>query len=328
MELRPLGETGLEISEIVFGAGAVGGGVFRGETADRLATVRAARDGGINWIDTAPSYGNGESEENLAWILRELDWLPNLSTKVRLGPADLDDIDFAVRDSIEESMKRIGFAGFELVQLHNRIERERDIEAGAVGIEDVLGPGGIADALDRARDAGFAKLIGFTALGDVDVLHELVDSGRFDTLQTYHNVLNPSATRPVPQAFSALDYRELAVRASERGIGTLNIRVLAAGAIAGSTARAGGRAMSRGSEPDRDVARARLVDEASEGEPGTPVQRAIRYALDRPGLSGVLVGTAGATEVEEACAAATLPPLSPEALARLEALYDSDFDGI
>jgi D-threo-aldose 1-dehydrogenase len=66
MKLRPLGRTGLDISEIVFGAGAVGGGVFRGEPEARLETVRRARDAGINWIDTAPSYGNGESEENLS----------------------------------------------------------------------------------------------------------------------------------------------------------------------------------------------------------------------------------------------------------------------
>ncbi|MDA1146120.1 MAG: aldo/keto reductase, partial [Chloroflexi bacterium] len=71
---RPLGKTGLQISEIVFGAGAVGGGVFRGERDERLETVRHARDGGSNWIDTAPGYGNGQSEENLAWILRDLDW--------------------------------------------------------------------------------------------------------------------------------------------------------------------------------------------------------------------------------------------------------------
>ena len=327
MELRPLGQTGLEISEIVFGAGAVGGGVFRGEEADRLETVRHARDAGINWIDTAPGYGNGQSEENLGWILRELDWLPHLSTKVRLRPEDFEDIDYAVRNSAEESMKRLGFSGVELIQLHNRIERERNIEAGVVGIEDVLGTGGIADALDRVREAGFTKFIGFTALGDVEVLHELVASGRFDMLQTYHNVLNPSATRAMPDGWSSEDYRELAVGASERGMGTLNIRVLAAGAVAGHTARAGGRAMSPGSEPDRDIERAGLVDIALEGEPGTPVQRAIRFALGQPGLAGVLVGTADAAEVDEAVAAATLPPLSAEAIQRLEALYESDFAG-
>ena len=325
MELRPLGSTGLEISEIVFGAGAVGGGVFRGERDDRLETVRRAREGGINWIDTAPSYGNGESEENLSWILRDLEWRPHVSTKVRLGTEDFADIGYAVRNSVEESMKRLGLDGVELIQLHNRIERERNSEAGAVGIDDVLGSGGIADALDGVREAGFARFIGFTALGDVDVLHELVASGRFDTLQAYHNVLNPSATRPVPSAFSARDYRELAVRASEQGMGVLNIRVLAAGALAGQTARAGGFAMSPGSEPDRDLERAVLVDAAFEGEAGTPAQRAIRFALGQPGISGVLVGTAGAAEVDEAVAAAALPAISDEAAQRLETLYESDF---
>jgi aryl-alcohol dehydrogenase-like predicted oxidoreductase len=67
------------------------------------------------------------------------------------------------------------------------------------------------------------------------------------------------------------------------------------------------------------------VDAALEGEPGTPVQRAIRFALDQPGLSGVLVGTAAAAEVEEAVAAASLPPLTPAATDHLERLYERDF---
>jgi predicted aldo/keto reductase-like oxidoreductase len=64
------------------------------------------------------------------------------------------------------------------------------------GFEDVLGRPGIADALDQVRDAGSTQFIGFTALGDVDVLHELVANGRFDTLQTYHHVLNHSPASP------------------------------------------------------------------------------------------------------------------------------------
>ncbi len=72
VKLRPLGSTGLEISEIVFGAGATGGAVFRGDPAGRTEVVRRALDAGINWIDTASSYGDGQSEENLGRILAEL----------------------------------------------------------------------------------------------------------------------------------------------------------------------------------------------------------------------------------------------------------------
>jgi aryl-alcohol dehydrogenase-like predicted oxidoreductase len=75
--------------------------------------------------------------------------------------------------------------------------------------------------------------------------------------------------------------------------------------------------MSPGSEPARDLERAVLVDVAFEGQLGTPAQRAIRFALGQPGISGVLVGTVGSAEVDEvdeAVAAAALLPLSDEAL--------------
>ena len=326
MQLRPLGNTGLEISSIVFGAGAVGGGVFRGEESQRLETVRRAREHGINWIDTAPGYGDGQSEQNLAWILRELDWDPNLSTKVRLTAQELDDIPYAVRNSMEESLKRIGRDTVQLIQLHNRILPQRDPATGAVGIDDVLGPGGIADAFDDLRASGFARFAGFTALGDTDVLHQLVESGRFQTIQAYHNLLNPSMTRAMPPTFSSLDYHELAVAAANRGMGVLNIRVLAAGVLGGQEPR-GSHEMSPGSPPQRDAERAALVDAALEGEPGTPAQRAIRFGIGQPGISGVLVGFADPDQVDEAVEAAELPPLSADALSRLEALYESDFAG-
>ena len=324
MQLRPLGDTGLEISAIVFGAGAVGGGVFRGEESQRLETVRRARDHGINWVDTAPSYGDGQSEENLGWILRELDWRPNLSTKVRLSADEMDDIPYAVRNSMEESLKRLGRDAVQLIQLHNRILPERDAATSAVGIADVLGPGGIADAFDDLREAGFTSFSGFTALGDADVLHQLVESGRFQTIQAYHNLLNPSMTRSMPPAFSSLDYRELAGAATNRGMGVLNIRVLAAGVLGGQEPR-GDMEMSPGSPPQRDAERAVLVNAALEGEPGTPAQRAIRFGIGQPGISGVLVGFANPDQVDEAVAAAELPPLGADAQARIESLYESDF---
>lgn len=326
MELRPLGNTGLEISSIVFGAGAVGGGVFRGEESQRLETVLRAREHGINWIDTAPSYGDGQSEENLGWILEELGWRPNLSTKVRLSVEEMSDIPSAVRRSMEASLDRLGQEAVQLIQLHNPILPERDPQRGAVGIEDVLGPGGIADAFDDLREEGFAWFSGFTALGDVDVLHRLVESGRFQTIQAYHNLLNPSMTREMPEAFSSLDYRGLAVSAASRGMGVLNIRVLAAGVLGGQEPR-GSHEMSPGSPPQLDAERATLVDAALAGEPGTPAQRAIRFGVGQPGISGVLVGFANREQVDEAAGAAELPPLSAEAIGRLEALYESDFAG-
>ena len=99
-QYRELGTTGIRISEIVFGAGAVGGLVFRPDRDSRLEAVRRALGHGINWIDTAPSYGDGQSEENLGWILKELDADPHLSTKVRIGPDHVDDIPGEVQRSM------------------------------------------------------------------------------------------------------------------------------------------------------------------------------------------------------------------------------------
>ncbi len=324
MEQRALGDTGLRVPRIVFGAGAQGGVVIHSEPELRLAAVRRALDLGIDWFDTAPSYGDGQSEENLGRIFEQLRADPRVSTKVRLAPEELDDIPGAVRRSLEHSLQRLRRPSVQLIQLHNPIAAERT-ERGGLAVEDVLGPGGVADAFDAVVGAGLASLAGFTALGETDALHELVASGRFQTLQAYHNLLNPSASRPVADGFSALDYRRIIEVAAGRGMGVLNIRVLAAGIAAGAPAGSSRFVMSPGSDAESDARRAALVSEALAGEPGTMAQHAIRFGLATPGVSGVLVGFGAVEHIDEAVEAAGQPPLSEAAMRRLDALYASDF---
>jgi aryl-alcohol dehydrogenase-like predicted oxidoreductase len=174
-----------------------------------------------------------------------------------------------------------------------------------------------------------ARFAGFTALGEVDALHEVVASGRFGTVQAYHNLLNPSASRPVASGASRAsmaDYRRLIPAAADRGMGVLNIRVLAAGLIGGREppGRAG-MAMSPGSDVESDSRRMALVEDALREEPGTMAQKSIRFALDVHGVSGVLVGFTTTDQVDEAAEAAALPALSESAMARLDALYRTDF---
>src|SRR5215218_5054943 len=92
MRHRTFGRTGINVSEIVFGAGAVGGIVIHKDDATKREAVRRALTGGINWIDTAAQYGSGKSEEALGWILPELGATPYLSTKFQLDINDLHDI--------------------------------------------------------------------------------------------------------------------------------------------------------------------------------------------------------------------------------------------
>ena len=69
MEMRMFGRTGLELSVLGFGCGAVGGLMVRGDPLDQERTIARAITAGVNYFDTAVQYGNGESEKNLGRIL-------------------------------------------------------------------------------------------------------------------------------------------------------------------------------------------------------------------------------------------------------------------
>ena len=72
MEMRIFGRTGMQVSVLGFGCGAVGGLMVRGDYADQERTVARALDAGVNYFDTAVQYGDGESERNLGRILQKL----------------------------------------------------------------------------------------------------------------------------------------------------------------------------------------------------------------------------------------------------------------
>ena len=84
MKYRPFGSTGLNVSEIGFGCGNVGGLMIRGEHGDQVRAVARAMELGINFFDTAPSYGDGQSETNLGRVLKELSADVYVGTKFRI----------------------------------------------------------------------------------------------------------------------------------------------------------------------------------------------------------------------------------------------------
>lgn len=328
MKYRKFGSTGLEISEIVFGAGAVGGLVFKPDRQTRLEAVRKALDYGINWIDTAPSYGDGQSEENLGWILKELGARPYLSTKVSVRPEHVDDIPGEIERSIEASLKRLQMDSVDLIQLHTHVTRTAGAHRNSISIDNVLGGNGVLAGFERLRERGLARFFGFTGLGETDCLHELITSGRFHSVQAYHNLLNPSAGRIVPDGFYAQDYENLIGLAAQHGVGVLNIRVLAAGAIAGQEPPGGPNAgLSPGSTASADMERAAKVRDALGQEAGSMAQTALRFALMSPGVSGVLVGFSQLSHIDEAVAAVDMGPLSDNIMRALDAFYTADVSG-
>src|SRR5581483_2601463 len=97
MQLRVFGRTGMQLSVLGFGCGAVGGLMVRGDAADQERAVARALDVGVNYFDTAVQYGNGASETNLGRVLRKLK--PGnvvVGTKVRIQPGDYSRISEAV----------------------------------------------------------------------------------------------------------------------------------------------------------------------------------------------------------------------------------------
>src|ERR1700739_3433687 len=107
MKTRTFGRTGLEVSVLGFGCGAVGGLMVRGSAADQERAVARALELGINFLDTAAAYGNGEPKKNLARFLKTLRPQIFLSTKFTVLAEDHGRIGAAVAASLDASLKRL-----------------------------------------------------------------------------------------------------------------------------------------------------------------------------------------------------------------------------
>src|SRR5829696_10519953 len=106
MEQRPLGRTGLTVSALGFGCGAIGGLMTKGDPAEQTRAAARALEAGITYFDTARSYGDGKSEENLGRVLGELNAWDKVvvGTKFRVEPSEIGDAEGAIRRSLEGSL--------------------------------------------------------------------------------------------------------------------------------------------------------------------------------------------------------------------------------
>ncbi len=323
MEYRPLGRTGLRVSALGFGCGAVGGLMVRGARAERERAVARALELGINYFDTAAQYGDGESERNLGAAIRALKADVFVGTKVRLAPSDLADMPAALGRALDESLGRLGLPHVDLFQLHNLIALDR--RDRVVSRKDVLDV--IVPALRRLAAQGKTRFVGITALGDTPALLDVLDAGVLDTAQVCLNLLNPSAAHEIPPDFPGQDFGRLLTRGAARGVGAIVIRVLAAGALSGADGRhpiamPSVEPIASGPDYATDARRARvfraLVDE---GHAASLVEASLRFPLATDGVSTVLLGYSSLEHLEYAAACVAKGPLPPAALARLGALW-------
>jgi aryl-alcohol dehydrogenase-like predicted oxidoreductase len=295
-----LGETGLEITRVGFGAWAVGGGGWEfgwgpQQDDDSAAAIHRALDAGVNWIDTAAAYGFGHSERVVGEVLSERDDRPYVFTKASLveGPGRRV-LHRLTRDSIrrevEGSLERLGVEAIDLYQIHWPLP-EQEIDEGWSTFAEL-------------KAEGLVRHIGVSNFS-VAQLRQIGQIAPVETLQPQYSLVERAAEP------SLLPFAEA------HGIGVIVYSPMASGLLSGGMSRERIARMpdddwrrhdARFQEPQlsrhlRLVERLRRV---GEGHGATPGQVAIAWTLRNPAVDGAIVGMRSRDQVDAALDAATL----------------------
>ncbi len=323
MKYRTLGRTGIQVSEIGYGCGAVGGLMVRGDRTEMLDAVKLAIDSGITYFDTARLYGNGVSETNIGWALKELNADIVLGTKVKLEVSDMADIESAVVQHVEGSLQRMGRNSVDLVSLHHPVGPARDGDR-LLTAEDV---DAAARGFATLMQQGKTRFWGMNAVGDTDTIHQCMDSAKPFGMQAAYNLLNPSGSSAVPSGYPFQDYRQHIKKAADAGIGVFAIRVLAGGALSGISDRHEnaspppapmGSSGTYQEDLDRSSAFRFLVDD---GYVSSLIEAAIRFSLNNEHISTSLIGIANIGQLQQAIEYGNKGPLPAEAIEKLESVW-------
>ena len=321
MDIRNFGNTDIKTSAVVFGGGFVGGILIHADDDTRRTAIRMALDSGVNWIDTAPMYGQGKSEKAIGWLLKEVQEAPIISTKVNLDTTRLDDIAGQVEMSLVHSLQLLGRDSVDVVHLHNCISQSTDGRNLEVG--RIIGAGGALEALEDMQNQGLMRYIGITALGDTDSCIEVINTGRVQSAQVYYNMINPSAARSPGHWFPGQNFSGLLDACQSNGVGTMAIRVFAAGILATDIRH--GREIIITEDTDLESEENRALsafsklgmDKNGNTNFGTRAETALRYVLAEPMIDCAVVGLAELGHLRQVLNAASSGPLPMDAVLAL-----------
>ncbi len=316
---RALGRTGLEVSALGFGCGAVGGLLVAGTASEQKAAVARAVDLGVNYFDTAALYGNGASETNLGRVLAELGLDVFVGTKVRVDRASSVGVAEQIARSAEGSLRRLRRDAVDLFQLHNAISA-----TAADGLPPEVVLGDVVPAFQALQRAGKIRSFGITAFGETAAVKRVIASNAFDTAQVIYNLLNPSAgSSSAPRMPGVQNFENLLDDMAALSMGGLGIRVLAGGALSGSASRHPNSLQTvepfgSGARFEDDVQFAqRFVPALTTDKLGDLVEASLRFTLSQRTLATTLVGIADRAQLEHAAAAIVKGPLTEEEIFRL-----------
>ncbi|HEX2037374.1 MAG TPA: aldo/keto reductase [Chloroflexota bacterium] len=189
---RPFGPTGFEVTPLCIGCAPLGDMpetfAYSVSEENALATLRAAFAGPITFIDTAASYGDGESERRIGVVLRELGGLPPGVLLATKADRDLQTGDFSGEQmvrSVERSRRLLGLDRLQLVYLH---------DPEHTTFEAATAPGGPVEALLRLKEQGVIEHVGLAG-GPIDMSIRYLETGAFEAVITHnrYTLLNRSA---------------------------------------------------------------------------------------------------------------------------------------
>jgi aryl-alcohol dehydrogenase-like predicted oxidoreductase len=312
MNTRTLGRTGLQVSEIGYGAWGIGGTGWLGARDDEsLRALHRAIDLGVSFIDTALGYGDGHSEQLVGSVVRERQETIVVATKIPPAnrrwpmPAGVDpDEAFPashVRACTEESLRNLGVEAIDVQQLH-------------VWSDEWVGRGSWQQAIEELKSEGKIRAFG-VSINDHQPANalKLIESGAVDTVQVIYNIFDQSPEDDLLDACAEHRIGVLARVPFDEGSLT--------GAIGPDTEFPEGDFRNRYFRDDRKAQvdeRVRAVLEDLGIERAELAEVALRYSLSHPAVSSAIPGMRTVRNVERNAAVGDGRGLPAEQVAALK----------
>ena len=281
--------TGLPVTPVCIGCAPLGDmpATFTYSVSEEqaLATLRAVFGGPFNFLDTAASYGDGESERRIGLALREIGGLPAdvvLGTKADRVLASGDFSGDQMKRSVERSLRLLGLDRLQLVYLH---------DPELTTFEAAMARGGPADVLLRLKAEGVIAHVG-VAGGPIDLMIRYVETGAFEAVISHNRyTLIDRSAEPLLEA------------ASRRGLGISNAAPYGSGILA-----KGADQYPRyryGQATDAQLAQVRRIEAVCRRHAVSLAAAALQFSLRDPRVSATIIGMSKPERIAETAALAT-----------------------
>ncbi len=318
MEKANLGPLG-PVSRLTLGGGGLGQLWGATDRAECIATLRAAVDGGIDLIDLAYRYGEGEAEEVLGQAFEgHLPEGVRVTSKCLLGNTPADQIEGRLRQSIHDSLARMRLERLDIFFLHSNVapdghpmQHHPDAGARMTAQSDFIAT--VRPCFEAFVAEGLIGAWGLTGIGHPDAIMDLLrDRPKPAVVQCIANAMDsPGALKFYDQPARP---REIIQTAQDNGVGVMGIRAVQAGALTDAIDR--DLPADHPEVRDFNLAGAYRTLAAELGLSAATLGH--RYALSMDGVDTVVLGVKNRTELAECIAAAEAGPLPPDIVAQVD----------